>query len=474
MDNQPPESAPRKEKPFPISPESARSALDDISQDSEQLFIRESEALENEDTELLNLVGSFIANESNDTNSFAEGVVWTRTLIKKHANLIGSPMPTLTREGGESFFHSAEEKLRKGESMEEHVGSQMEEIKESDPEMHRALQELSKYKANKHSFYKGVLTVYFPLKRMHEADELNANLNGFQEVTEPSETKHNSEEPFNPDTDISHDIQQAAIKKLREGLVKNGEHSMEEGALRSYATSIALLFPDEWQKLKDDYKTRIGHIDIPDSDQISFFRFYTEADTKSLFPELFPPETQFKSHDVIEKGVDKKMENMGFILMERDLTVPKHMEGYLDYLKAYKTLFPDKMPQERLDKLWEMHGIGEAIPSALHEQYRIFSNLMLLYPEKVNQSEVLTKAKEEEIERIKASIKEQEGKIDESEADYQERIKTSPSLYPHRFGVTTGLLRNYRELYLLTNNTSFNERGLIEVQKPDNLIPPQQ
>ena len=173
---EPNEQLPAEAKIFPISAEAINNGLSEIAADPRGTLLEEAHLVETEDPELNNLFRIIEGLPGTDVKTFREGALWTRRLLKTQAKLTGGSVPKLTDSAIDSYVKSQLDRTKSGQTTSDFVKQGMEELKVSEPELFRGLQEITKYRPETTNFNEGALTAYRTVRRMEEGKVLSANL----------------------------------------------------------------------------------------------------------------------------------------------------------------------------------------------------------------------------------------------------------------------------------------------------------
>lgn len=171
------ERSPQEAKIFPVSAEAVNTTLVEIAANPRATLLEEASLVAIEDPALDQLIGILDKIPPVDTQAFLEGALWTRRILKTQAGLSGVKIPTLTRDAGMSYLRSQLERVAgTGIKQDDLIREDMDELRTQEPELLRARDEITKYRAETTSFDYGVLTTSRALKRVEEGQALASNL----------------------------------------------------------------------------------------------------------------------------------------------------------------------------------------------------------------------------------------------------------------------------------------------------------
>jgi len=167
---------------FPVTKEAADRALTGIAENPDRVMVEEGAVMQVENPEL-NLILMALG-QSGQTGMginmgvFSEGALWTYRILRSQAELNGKALPKISEELARVTVQDQINSLREFEGKAPRGGfapfieEKMKEISSEEPELGRAIGELTKYRAGKIAFYNGAINVYLPIKKALRSAEL--------------------------------------------------------------------------------------------------------------------------------------------------------------------------------------------------------------------------------------------------------------------------------------------------------------
>ncbi len=175
------EGKPKETRIFPVSSEAVNRGLGEISSDPLGTLEEEAILVKTDDKDLDNLISAMrAAYEDNISSlvpySFLEGAFWTRRILRTQSDIVGKPMPKITTDIARTHHTNQIHKGKPGQSMEEVSEEFMRDLRTTEPELARGIDEMAKYKSARHAFIEGVKTVYETYEAMEEGEVLEGKL----------------------------------------------------------------------------------------------------------------------------------------------------------------------------------------------------------------------------------------------------------------------------------------------------------
>ena len=167
---------PSNQEIFPVSAFSVDSTLGTIASSPGTIFVEGLNSLIREDPELMTLIGTVSNKYQKHEKTILEGAVWTRYILKTQAISVGQQLPILNRDGLMSFLQSSIEKRDKDGSILKESAVYMDILDSLDPEIARAIREMSRYRHDSFMFELGATATYQSLRRMYASVELSRSL----------------------------------------------------------------------------------------------------------------------------------------------------------------------------------------------------------------------------------------------------------------------------------------------------------
>lgn len=181
---QPEEAAlPRESACFPVTKEAVDAALGAIAENPDRMLVQEGALLQVENPELNQGLLAAAAGLRVDRGNFSEGAVFTHRILRQQAEMRGEQMPVVTDAGWHAHMQGQIDEMNAGDphiTIDARAIQKMQEIGAKDPEFGKAVDDLTKYRAGKPSFYNGVIHTYLPLKHAAEGQAMEKQFGGGQ------------------------------------------------------------------------------------------------------------------------------------------------------------------------------------------------------------------------------------------------------------------------------------------------------
>ena len=168
---------------FPVTKEAVDRALSGIAENPDRVMVEEGAVMQVENPELnlilMSLGQSFQTGMGINMVIFSEGALWTYRILRTQADLAGKALPKISEELARVTVQDQINSIREFEGksprgdFEQFIEGTMKEISSQEPELGKAVGELTKYRAGKISFYHGVVNVYLPIKKALRSAELD-------------------------------------------------------------------------------------------------------------------------------------------------------------------------------------------------------------------------------------------------------------------------------------------------------------
>lgn len=163
--------------PFPISKESVDKTLANIAEDPDKAIVEEQTIIEKENPQLAHLLKSTASTLSSIPTVYLEGGLWTHKIIREQAGLRGGKLPTVSPNIAMGHLKdNVQTTTVMGKNVEDHFLKMKNEMEVNEPELARALLEMTKYRSNGKDFYEGAMNVYLPIKKTLDAQALEKKL----------------------------------------------------------------------------------------------------------------------------------------------------------------------------------------------------------------------------------------------------------------------------------------------------------
>jgi len=152
------EEHPKELSCFPVTREATENALTEIAKNPGQEIMKEGSILQSEDTHLNQLILSLQqALGGVSASDHIQGALWTYKILRLQAEARGVKLPKLTKELAHTYLIDRIQEAKGGKSrpIGEAFSTQAERMQIEDPELSRALNEITKYKPRKEFFMGG-------------------------------------------------------------------------------------------------------------------------------------------------------------------------------------------------------------------------------------------------------------------------------------------------------------------------------
>lgn len=169
---------PREVFPFPVRREAVERALGEIAEDAGKAMMQEAGTLQFQNPAISTLLHSRMQVLS-DPIPYIEGALWTHRILRTQAELNGGQIPKVSHEGAGVWLKNCVDELtKKGRdvSLDDFSRELGENVIAEEPELGKAIKEMTKYRPSKENFYSGSADVYFVLKKLLEARVLQKKL----------------------------------------------------------------------------------------------------------------------------------------------------------------------------------------------------------------------------------------------------------------------------------------------------------
>lgn len=166
---------PEKSGVFPLTKESVDNTLKKIGEGPKWELLEEMGIIEKDNQYLRLFLISTSQALSDDQSTYQEGGLWTYKFLREQAKLRGVNLPKMDRDMG--FVHIQDEReLSKSKGSGRHFLERKKQLEEREPELGRALKEISRYRINSEDFYTGALQTYLIMKKTIDSQELGNKL----------------------------------------------------------------------------------------------------------------------------------------------------------------------------------------------------------------------------------------------------------------------------------------------------------
>jgi len=163
--------------PSPVSKEIVDKSLTEIAKNPEAVFFYETNLIGAENSQLSTfiLIRADLFSDLRSSSEYMEGAVWVYRILRLQAIEKGQKLPRVSSDLVETFFRDQIQETRKtklGETIVEMFKRIREKMTIEEPELARALREISKFRIGSEYILGGAADVYFLLKAAAEAKKL--------------------------------------------------------------------------------------------------------------------------------------------------------------------------------------------------------------------------------------------------------------------------------------------------------------